>query len=111
MVVRHGTRQILERDAGVDVVGEAGDGSRAVELVDELLPDVVLMDVGLPGVGGVEATREITTRHPDVRVIALTVHDDEEYVVEMLGAGAVGYLLKDIRDAELVDAVHRAAEG
>jgi len=110
-LVRQGTRDILERDRGIEVVGEAANGEVAISLAALLQPDVVLMDVGLPGISGLEATRVITESHPEVKVLALTIHDDEEYVLQMLAAGAAGYLLKDVRDAELIAAVHSVASG
>ncbi|HEX2849813.1 MAG TPA: response regulator transcription factor [Acidimicrobiales bacterium] len=110
-LVRQGTHDILERDPCIDVVGEAADGEEAIALVDALLPDVVLMDIGLPGMSGLDATRRIRHDHPEVNVLALTIHDDDEYVIEMLEAGAAGYLLKDVRNAELVQAVLAVGSG
>ncbi|MFV1962010.1 MAG: response regulator [Acidimicrobiia bacterium] len=110
-LVRRGTREILEHRTEIQVVGEAADGAEAVSLTQRLRPDVVLMDLGLPGVGGVEATREIKARWPDVEVLVLTVHDDDQYVFEAIRAGASGYLLKDVHDNELIDAVLAVAEG
>jgi len=110
-LVRRGTREILERRNEIRVVGEAADGDEAVSLTDRLRPDVVLMDLGMPGLGGVEATRQIKARWPDVEVLALTVHDDDQYLFEAIRAGASGYLLKDVHDDELIDAVLSVAEG
>ncbi|GMR02193.1 MAG: response regulator transcription factor [Acidimicrobiia bacterium] len=110
-LVRRGTREILEHQTEIRVVGEAADGDEAVSLTDRLRPDVVLMDLGLPGLGGVEATREIKARWPEVQVLVLTVHDDDQYVFEAIRAGASGYLLKDVHDNELIDAVLAVAEG
>ncbi len=109
-LVRHGLRMILEL-GGVQVVGEAADGESAVRVAAEARPDVVLMDVHLPGTDGVEATRQIVTAQPDVRVLAITTFDVDEHVVDALRAGAVGFLLKDVTSEGLVDAVRRAAAG
>lgn len=110
-LVRHGTREILEAESGFEVVGEAADGEAAVRLAERLRPDLVLMDVAMPETSGAEATRRILDRCPGAHVVALTIHDDDEYVFEMLAAGASGYLLKDVRDQELVDAVRSVAVG
>jgi DNA-binding NarL/FixJ family response regulator len=93
------------------VVGEAADGEEGVALTGDLRPDVVLMDLGMPGMGGVEATREIKRRWPQINVLVLTVHDDDQYLFEAIRAGASGYLLKDIHDQELIDAVLAVAGG
>jgi DNA-binding NarL/FixJ family response regulator len=108
--VRHGLRMILEL-GGIEVVGEAADGAEAVAAVESLDPDVILMDVRMPGMDGVEATRTIAASHPDCRVVALTTFDVDQHVVDMLRAGAVGFLLKDVTSMSLLDAVHRAAAG
>lgn len=110
-LVRQGTRDILERDPGIAVVGEAATGEEAVALAEVLRPDVVMMDLGLPGMSGLEATRAIRQAHPEIKVLVLTIHDEEEYVLELLDAGAAGYLLKDVRDAELTAAVVTVAAG
>ena len=109
-LVRQGLRLILDL-AGLEVVGEARDGAAAVAAVAELDPDVVLMDLRMPGMDGVEATRRITAAGASARVLALTTFDVDEHVVEVLRAGAVGYLLKDVTSDGLVDAVRRAAAG
>jgi DNA-binding NarL/FixJ family response regulator len=108
-LVRHGLRMILEL-GGIDVVGEAADGAKAVAACTELCPDVVLMDIRMPGTDGVEATRRIA-ESSDARVIALTTFDVDQHVVDMLRAGAVGFLLKDVTADSLLDAVRRAAAG
>jgi DNA-binding NarL/FixJ family response regulator len=109
-LVRHGLRMILEL-GGMEVVGEAADGAGAVAAVESLSPDVVLMDVRMPGMDGVEATRAIVTTRPGCRVVALTTFDVDQHVVDMLRAGAVGFLLKDVTSESLLDAVRRAAAG
>ena len=95
----------------VEVVGEAGDGAEALQRAAELAPDVVLMDLHMPVLNGIAATRRMRVEHPDVRVIALTTFDDDEEVFAALRAGAVGYLLKDVSSARLVEAVLAAARG
>jgi DNA-binding NarL/FixJ family response regulator len=109
-LVRQGLRLILEL-AGLDVVGEARDGAEALAAVAEHDPDVVLMDLRMPGMDGIEATRRITAAHPGVRVLALTTFDLDEHVVDAVRAGAVGFLLKDVTGDGLVEAVRRAAAG
>ena len=110
-VVRAGTRQLLERQPDFEIVGEAVDGDEAVRLTEELTPDVVVMDVRMPKVSGVEATRRIKASNPDVRVLVLTAHDDDEYVFALLQAGANGYLLKTAEIDELVKAIRAVAAG
>jgi DNA-binding NarL/FixJ family response regulator len=110
-VVRAGTRQLLERQPDMQVVGEAADGEEAIRLVRELKPDVVVMDVRMPRVSGVEATRRIKQELPRVAVLVLTAHDDDEYVFALLQAGANGYLLKTAETDELVKAIRTVAAG
>ncbi|MFC4782930.1 response regulator [Nocardioides sp. MAHUQ-72] len=109
-LVRQGLRLILEL-AGLEVVAEARDGAEAVAAVTEHAPDVVLMDLRMPGLDGIEATRRITASDHHPRVLALTTFDVDEHVVEALRAGAVGFLLKDVTADALVEAVRRAAAG
>ena len=109
-LLREGLRRSLE-DAGLTVVGEAGDGEQAVRLAGELQPDVVLMDVSMPGLGGVEATRTIRSRHPEVEVVILTMHADESVVTDAVRAGAAGYLVKDCTTDEIVDVIRAVATG
>jgi DNA-binding NarL/FixJ family response regulator len=110
-LVRDGLRVILEADGMVEVVGEAGDGRAALEVVASARPDVVLMDVRMPIMDGVEATRRITESPDAPRVVVLTTFDADEYVFEALRAGASGFLLKDVERAELVRAVEVVAAG
>jgi DNA-binding NarL/FixJ family response regulator len=110
-VVRAGTRQLLERQSDMLVVGEAANGEEAVRLAKELKPAVVVMDVRMPGVSGVEATRRIKEEVPQVAVLVLTAHDDDEYVFALLQAGANGYLLKTAETDELVKAIRTVAAG
>ncbi len=104
-IVREGTRQLLEQTGDFEILGEAADGEEAVRLAGELRPDVVVMDVRLPVLTGLEATRLITTNFPGVRVMVLSAYDSEAYVFPLLEAGASGYLLKTASGAELADAI------
>lgn len=110
-LVRGGFRMILEARADLEVVGEAGDGLEAAILVERLRPDVVLMDVRMPGVDGLEATRRIVASGSPARVIVLTTYDVDESVFAALRAGASAFLLKDVRPAELVEAIRVVARG
>ena len=110
-LLRRGFRMILEAEDGVTVAGEAGDGAEAVELAHRIHPDVVLMDIRMPGTDGIEATRRITAAEPGVRVLVLTTFDLDEYAFGALQAGASGFLLKDVRPAELVAAIRTVAAG
>jgi DNA-binding NarL/FixJ family response regulator len=108
---REALATLLAVHEGVEVVGEAGDGDEALRKAAELAPDVVLMDLRMPVLDGIGATRRLRVEQPEVRVIALTTFDDDEDVFAALRAGAVGYLLKDVSSARLVEAVHAAARG
>jgi DNA-binding NarL/FixJ family response regulator len=110
-VVRAGTRQLLERQLDMQVLGEAADGEEAVRLARELKPDVVVMDVRMPKMSGVEETRRIKQEIPEVAVLVLTAHDDDEYVFALLQTGANGYLLKTAETDELVRAIRTVAAG
>ena len=110
-VVRQGTKQLLERYPDMEVIGEAADGEAAVSLVKELKPAVVIMDVRMPRMSGIEATRKIKADYPEVVVLVLTAHDDDEYVFALLEAGANGYLLKTAEIEELVKAVRAVHAG
>ena len=109
-IVREGLRPLLE-GRGVEVIGEAGDGLEAVKIVKELAPQVVIMDVGLPRLGGIEATRRIVKGNPDMKVIMLTIHDEPQYVFKSLEAGAKGYLVKEAPLEELMTAIHAVLRG
>jgi len=110
-LVRQGLRFILEAQNDMEIVGQAGNGNEAVEMAEKLKPDVVIMDVAMPGLNGVEATRRLSGSLPRTRVLALSMHKDSVYVREILRAGARGYLLKDSGDADLVAAVRAVAKG
>jgi len=110
-VVREGLRAILKAAKGIEVVGEASDGWEALEAARKLSPDVVLMDLKMPGVNGVQATRQIREQLPAVRVLVLTTYDADEWVFDAIRAGASGYLLKDTPREGLVEAIHGTAAG
>jgi len=110
-LMREGLRILLELEPDLKVVGEAEDGQKAVEAYAEFQPDVVLMDVRMPGMDGVEATWRLRERWPQARIIILTTFDDDEYVFEGLRAGALGYLLKDVSGHDLAEAVRTVAGG
>jgi DNA-binding NarL/FixJ family response regulator len=110
-LVRGGFRMILDAKEDMEVVGEAGDGTEAVGLVERLRPDVALVDVRMPGVDGIEATRRIVGSGSGARIIILTTYDADEYVFAALRAGASGFLLKDVRPPDLVDAIRIVARG
>ncbi|BAJ63283.1 response regulator transcription factor [Anaerolinea thermophila] len=111
VVVRKGLMAILETEPGIEVVGEAGDGNEAVEKACALQPDVVLMDLVMPGMDGIEATRLIKQRVPQVQVLVLTSFSTNDKVIPSLSAGATGYLLKDASPEELVKAIEQVAQG
>lgn len=110
-VVRKGLRRVLELDREIDVIGEAADGRAALEAVEHLQPDVVVMDLGLPELNGIEATRQITRRHPRAQVVVLTMHADEISIRRALRAGARGYVLKDADHLDLAKAIKTVAAG
>ena len=104
-IMQAGLRSLLEKEPDMEVMAEAQDGRRAVELTNKLIPDVVIMDISMRDLNGIDATRQITARHSQVKVIALSMHRDEQFVAGMLNAGASGYLLKDCAAEELTYAV------
>jgi two-component system response regulator NreC len=110
-VMRGGLRLLLERQPNLTVVGEAADGREAVELAAAENPNVVVMDIAMPHLNGVEATRQIVGRSPDTAVVILSMHSDESYVIRSLKAGARAYLLKDSAEADLIAAIHAITEG
>jgi RNA polymerase sigma factor (sigma-70 family) len=110
-VVRQGLRKVLEERPEWQVVAEAGDGRDAVRLAEEFRPDVAVVDVAMPLLNGIEATRQITKRAPQTKVLVLSMYSDEAYVTQMLKAGATGYLLKDSADVDLLQAVQAVSQG
>jgi two-component system response regulator NreC len=110
-VVRQGLRKLLEERPDWEVIAEAGDGREAVRLAEQQKPDVAILDVAMPLLNGIEATRQITKRVPSTRVLVLSMHADEAYVTQILQAGATGYLLNDSADVDLLKAVGEAAQG
>lgn len=110
-IVREGIRMILALHEDIEVVGEAADGREAIEQVEKLSPDVVLMDIAMPGLGGLEATLEITKRNPQSKILVLTQYDNTEYIYRFLKAGAAGYVLKKAVGSELVSAIRSVFQG
>jgi len=110
-VVREGLRSILGTASGIEVVALAENGARALELFEQHQPDVVLMDLNMPVMNGIQATRRLRERHPDARILALTTYDADEWVFDVIRAGAAGYLLKDTPRAELIRAIEGTANG
>jgi DNA-binding NarL/FixJ family response regulator len=110
-LMRDGLRTLLELEEGLEVIGEAEEGQVAIKLYEDLRPDVALMDIRMPGMDGVEATRRILGRWPDAKIVILTTFDDEAYIFDGLRAGALGYLLKDVSGQELAEAIRKVAAG
>ncbi len=110
-IVRSGVRLLLEAEPDIEVVGEALDGQQAVTLAETLRPEVILMDIAMPGMDGLEATRKIIALWPDIRVLVLTMHRTDDYFFEMLKAGASGYVLKGAQTDELINAIRVVAQG
>jgi len=111
VIVRSGIKLLLESEQGIEVVGEAVDGHEAIKMVNELKPDIVLMDIAMPGIDGLQATKQIKEAHPDIEVLVLTMHRSEEYFFEMLKAGASGYILKGAETSDLIHAIRTVAAG
>jgi DNA-binding NarL/FixJ family response regulator len=110
-LVREGLRKVLELEKEFEIVDEAGDGQGAINVARLHKPDVILMDINMPGTNGIEATRVIKREFPSVGVIALTIHEEEEYVLELVRAGVSGYVLKDIAPAKLIETIKMVAKG
>ncbi len=109
-IVRQGTRSLLEKEADIEVVGEAEDGRAAVDMAQSLRPDIIAMDIAMPQLNGLDAAAQIVRRHPEIGVIILSMHEEEDYLVRALSAGARGYLLKDNAQMELVRAVRSVSQ-
>jgi len=110
-VLREGMRNLLEEEKDFEVIGEAGDGEEAVKLASELKPDVAVMDIVMPKLNGIEATRKIKQIAPNIAILILTAYDDDEYVLGLLDAGAAGYLLKSARGRDLAGAIRAVKSG
>jgi len=110
-IVREGTRSLLEREEDMEVVGEASDGEEAVKLVQDLQPDVAILDISMPKLSGIEVTRRIKPIFPSMAILILTSYDNDEYVFALLEAGAAGYLLKDVPAHEIVEAIRAVHSG
>jgi DNA-binding NarL/FixJ family response regulator len=104
-IVREGICSLLARHKDIQIIGQANDGQRALEMVNQMSPDIVLMDIQMPGMSGLDATREIHKRFPSTRILVLTQYENKEYVLPLLRAGAVGYIPKSARANELLDAI------
>lgn len=110
-LVRHGLRLMIEREAGLKVVAEASNGKEAVLAVESSLPHVIVMDLAMPMLNGIEAARQIHLKHPTTSIVVLSMHSDESYVLRALKAGARAYLLKDSADADLINAIRAVTDG
>lgn len=110
-LLRDGLVKILSLEEDLEIIGEAGKGEEAIELTRRLNPDVILMDINMPGMNGIEATKIIKKEFPKTGIIALTIHDDEEYIFELVRAGVSGYVLKDIQPERLISAIRDVAQG
>lgn len=110
-IVRHGLSKLIQQQDDMEVIAQTGDGHSTVELTRELSPDMVIMDIGMPGLNGIDATRQIVHDFPQVKIIGLSMHSGKKFVIEMLKAGASGYLLKDCALEELIVAIKTVADG
>ena len=110
-IMREGLRRLLDAEPGLEVVGEAGDGRTAITLVEEHHPDLVILDIGMPDLNGIEAARRILGEHPTIKIVALSMHADRRFVGEMLKAGASAYVLKEGAFEELIAAIEAVTEG
>ena len=110
-IMREGLSALLRKHSGLELVGQASDGRKTVEMACELMPDIVLMDIAMPNLNGIEATRQLTSKLPDTKVMALSTHSTKSFIVKMLRAGAKGYMLKDSAFEELVTGINAMLEG
>jgi len=111
IVVREGIRELIQGEDDMEVVGEAGDGAEAIELVSQVEPDVILMDIAMPKLNGIEATRRIKESHPSVSILILTAYDSEEFIFALVEAGAAGYLLKNVQGREVLNSIRAVYDG
>jgi DNA-binding NarL/FixJ family response regulator len=111
LILREGIRSLLEKVPDIEMIGEADDGNDAIAKVEQLLPDVVLMDITMPGLNGLEATQKIKREHPSIKVLILTMHETDQYLSEMLEAGASGYVVKTTTSSELISAIRAVHQG
>jgi len=111
VVMRNGLRLLLERQPNFEVAGEAANGREAVEICEKLKPDVLVLDIAMPNLNGIEAARQISTKLPQIAIVILSMHSDESYVLRALKAGARAYLLKDSAEADLINAIRAVSEG
>ena len=110
-ILRQGIKALLDNQEGIEVVGEAKDGREAIKTIEELSPDVILMDIAMPGLNGLEATRRIKKKFPKIKVVVLTMHANEEYIFQILNAGADGYLVKETAFQDLISAINAVHRG
>jgi two-component system response regulator NreC len=110
-IVRTGLSMLLESETDMKIIGQASNGVQALEMASELHPDVVIMDITLPDISGIEVTRRLKAQHPEIAVVALTIHEDQQYFFEMLQAGADGYVPKRAASDDLIKAIHAASNG
>ena len=111
VVVRQGIREIIQREEDIEIVGEVGDGEEAVQAAEQLEPDVILMDIAMPKLNGIEASRRIKKAHPSISILVLTAYDNEEFIFALLEAGAAGYLLKNVQGSQLLNAIRAVYDG
>jgi len=110
-ITRQGLRSLIEKQSDMEVIGEAKDGRKAIEMVRELMPDIIITDITMPNLNGVDATRQIVRQFPQIKVIALSIHSNRAFVVDMLKAGASGYVLKECSFDELTEAIQTVTDG
>lgn len=110
LVVREGLKQLLEIDTDIKVIGEASNGLECLGLLERVSPDIIFMDVKMPGISGIETTRLICQRYPNMKIVMLTIYGDGQYVTEALHAGAKGYILKKVKREELINVIHHVME-
>jgi len=111
VIVREGTCKLLEQEDDIEIVAQAGDGEEAVRLAAELKPDIAILDIAMPVMDGIEATRRIKADNPDINILILSAYDDNQFIISLIEAGAAGYLLKNIRRGELIATIRAVHEG